>query len=267
MNSPKLSSLITILLLFVLSAGMAKTNSDYQVPIEQWLSLGPLQLSLPVFNEVKNLKGKTFKIEDLLDFEFIDTRSFRPQEGQSISGFTNSELKWHTVTVDSNGLAFEINSQLKRPQLYFLYTKLDAKRFVKTTLNLKSNYLYKVFWDEREILANKKQANKAALKNHKLEIEPGTHQLLIKLIISPQQDDSSRLQVKFSLPEPFKKAVKLHIAPTEQLSLHHLLESPRPTSVQLSPDGTVLAINYRSKKRIAMKPIPGWKFAAWTTEV
>ena len=65
---------ILILLLVILTPSLAKyseTNVDkIQIPITTWLKIGPIESSLPVFHNIKNIEGKEFDLKSLLKFEY-----------------------------------------------------------------------------------------------------------------------------------------------------------------------------------------------------
>ena len=84
-SSGKLKAWILILLLSFITPLLAKsseTNEDkIQIPITTWLKIGPIECSMPVFHDIKNIKGNEFDLQNLLKFEQFEFKNLHQRMG------------------------------------------------------------------------------------------------------------------------------------------------------------------------------------------
>jgi len=250
MNNLKLSLVTTFfILLFTFSSLFSSKKKEEplkKIPIATCLKVGPIQSPMPLFNNIKNIKGKEFKLEDLLKFEQVDVDGWWPEKDDQLMWDRSTILKWTVNSADTAGFVLKPDSDKKVPQVIYLTTYIDATRWVNAKLVIFSCHLFQVYLDGKKI-ASKTSSDKAKNDTTKVEpgkvdqdlkLEPGKHLLLVKLLWDPENDTEWSVKAELQIAEQFdERDLAISSSPKHNMNIKHLLDGPKVTAATISPDG------------------------------
>jgi dipeptidyl aminopeptidase/acylaminoacyl peptidase len=238
-----------ILFVFVITAYCDDTpDPNEPVMIKSWLCTGPVSEAMPVFNDVKNLSGKKYQLKDLLEFDQVDIDDFKPALNTSFEYKPSAELKWKQALTDPNDFVTFTSNASDVPQVAYLATYIDVSQWMKIKLEAQSSHLLKLFLDGKSITSktkSDKDSDKPGNASKDLELENGKHLLIIKSVRDP--NNSCQWQVRASLkPDQDFSDVdfKTEISPRTHLTLTHLMDLTRLSSVSISPNGRLVAVGF-----------------------
>jgi len=254
----KSTTVILILFFLFIAPSLAKSSAankdEIQIPITTWLKIGPIESSLPVFHNIKNIKGKEFDLKSLLKFEQFGIENLLPQEGEYFQWDQLKTFIWTKAETDSEGFLYSSASEQTRPQFMYFISYIDAKRWTKVKLEILSHHLLQVFLDG-EKLTEKTSSEKpkddstkaeAGKVTHELKLETGKHLLLVKSLKDPENKSEWSLKAGLHLSEPWNKNdLDLNISPGHQMTVKQLLDGPKIRSASISPDGELVALSMR----------------------
>lgn len=224
------------------------------VPLSHWLKLGPVPIPLPVFHDVKNVKGEAFGLKNLLQFDPIDIQNWWPQEGDTVHWDQSRHLRWQRLSADSIGVAQVPSASHEHPAIIYLLTYLDAHRWLKATLEVSCEHPLQLLVDGK-MVAEKSSSERPAADSGRaepkkatadLKLETGKHRVLIKILTDPQITAPGQLRARLTVNEPFSDAdFTTDLLPTHRMNITHLLEGPKLGSVAIAPDGERVAVSIR----------------------
>lgn len=238
----------------VTSAGASENKTSITVPLSKWLQFGPIATPLPIFHEVKNVRGEAFGLQQLLKFDPLTFHDQWPQAGDTIHWDQATDLCWQRLEGDSAGVYLTAAAETEVPAFYYLLTYLDAQRWLKAKVELKSEQPFQVFLDGKMIgekVASDKPAgdSSGAVPGKvatELKLETGKHRLLVKLLADPQNKSPRRLVASLTFVEPFGAGdLQIDLRPSHCMTISHLLDGPKLGSVAISPDGDWAAVSLR----------------------
>ncbi|MBK7703624.1 MAG: hypothetical protein IPI34_12430 [bacterium] len=149
----------------LLAAVTALAAERVSVPVEAWLVSGPAPLALPAFHDEE--PGKV-ALPDLLGFSARDIAGLRPREGAD--GWRRTATTGGAVKLESGGAAEA-----------WLFTYVEAGRWVEPTLELEGKHPLKVWLDGKPV----DLADKDGLRTATLKLEPGLRRLAVRTLRDP----------------------------------------------------------------------------------
>jgi hypothetical protein len=252
----KLYFLVLILIITITLTSFSKNSEQniVEIPITTWLKIGPIESNLPVFHEIKNIRGKEFDLKSLLQFEQFEIKDLLPGKGETFPWDQTRTFKWIKAEADFQGFIFEAASEKTLPQFMYFISYIDAKRWTKAKLEMLSNHLFQVYLDG-EKLTDKTSSEKPkddttyaepGKATQKLKLETGKHQLLVKSLRDPDNESKWNLKAVLYLNEPWSEGdLSVNISPTHHMTIHHLLGGSKIGNVSISPDGEIVALSIR----------------------
>jgi dipeptidyl aminopeptidase/acylaminoacyl peptidase len=239
---------IIIFMLF-LTTCIAKGIASEQHVISNWLKTGTHTFNMPVFHQDKNTEGDVFKMSDLLNTDQIDFSGHFPSEDENIGSFNGTTLIWAKSISDSKGYIFpEEITENQKPQAAYLAVYLNADRFIKTTLEIKSAHMLRV-WLNGESVGSKttveQEENTVGKVSKELTLTRGKHLLLIKTLKTADANLPWKIMASLEINEPYTisdLAIETH--PTTRKNIDHILEGVKISSIQPSQDAKFYLVNY-----------------------
>ena len=241
-----------ILLLIVPSYIQADEKPELRsIEITTWLAAGPVPVHLPLFHDVKNIKGGTFELEQLLAFEYADVNEWQPVEGRKIPWDAANTLQWSIANADSQGTTISTKNA-ETPHIAYLATYIETMRFAKVKLGMSSFHLFEAYIDGEKILDKKKASHS---ENDSLIVEPGNqykditlengkHLLLVKTLRDPECTSPWNLKAHLEVPADWPEDdVFVTLSSTQKMTVTRLLDGPKVTGASISPDGELAAVN------------------------
>ncbi|NOX90424.1 MAG: hypothetical protein GXO77_15560, partial [Calditrichaeota bacterium] len=250
-NRKKLFRVFFLLLLSLvfISSSIAKNSEPKTIPVKDWLILGPIDLHLPAFHDVKNMNGQTFDLKNLLKFSFADIENWLPSENDRVQWDAQTSLKWVKYrsrgdSIDSIVLDYQKNA--RHPQMYYLASYIDANRFTPLKIEIKSSQLFRLFVDGKPILSQPTSAPQDSngqpetifRTSEEINPETGKHLLLIQTLNDPRKAFRWSVAARLKVPAQGKtNGPNISLSPKRFLNVNLMMDAPKPTSVSVSPDG------------------------------
>lgn len=247
-NLPRFrGSVLAILLLLLLEShlSVAQNGGKTAMNINEWLQAGPLEMPLPAFHK------DSFGLKDLLKFEPAEVEKWRPAAGTALARDYRTRLNWAAVTASEKGIEIGRDAGQKNPQIYYLAAYLEAKRWLKTELQVRSAHPLKAYLDG-ENLATKESSDTSEVKElkHTLKLTTGKHLLLLKVLLDPENPAPAHLKAVLAIDEKFGEApLALSLSPRQTMNLSLLLDGPKVSGVSISPDGELATVTISEIQR------------------
>ena len=246
MNSFKAFA-FTISFMFCLNI-IAKEIPAYNTSkfIDEWLMIGPIKLELPVMD-----KDTNSVLKSLLSFENIDVSKIEPNEGDEFKWNKNSNLKWIKIKANFGEIKLNADTNNNSPKEVYLVTYLNTDRWLKASIEIKSCQAFELFFDGEKISTNDKfnlnnndTSNCEKIKTTKeLKLEKGKHTLILKSLNANPKKADWRFEASLIIDSTFdEKDIQSTISPTKTTTISNLLNDPKISSVSISPDGKLAAI-------------------------
>lgn len=240
-------SVLAILLMFLLEShlAVAQNGGNTAMKINQWLQAGPLETPLPAFHQ------DAFGLKDLLKFEPAEVEKWRPAPGAELVWDHRTRLNWAAVAASEKGFEIGRVSGQKNPQIYYLAAYLDAKRWLKAELQVRSAHPLKAYLDGENVAA-KESSDTSEVKDLKqaLKLATGKHLLLLKVLIDPENPAPVLLETSLAIDEKFGESpLALGASPQQIMNISLLLDGPKVSGVSISPDGELATVTISEIQR------------------
>ena len=95
-----------LLIFFIIPASLLTQEAekkDQELIINSWLALGPFPTPLPKFHDDEK---KGYPLDELLNFEEIDTSQLKPREGARLNLYNETSAQWKKVDAGKRGIKF-----------------------------------------------------------------------------------------------------------------------------------------------------------------
>lgn len=208
------------------------------VPLDAWLTLGPVPVPLPAFHDEKGPSGKPVTAEDLLAMELLERPDPWPAAGDTVAWPDGTELTWRDSSADE-----ETRSQEGGWTASWLASYVEADRFVSGTLHVETPGRARVWLDGEQVVeksaADAPDASETGSASGKVALTPGKHLLWVQRVTETGSASfSARLEVAPSLVA----ALSVDTSPQRGATIDDLLDVDGVTGLSVSADGTLAAI-------------------------
>jgi len=211
--------------------------------------LGPVTTTLPLYHDAKGPKGQKFSLGNLLEFQQVDATEWWPSAGDAVEWEAGTRLSWRAVSADTSGVLMP--STGTGPQLCYLASFIDVRRFTEAKLVVQSPHLFQTLIDGEVVLTQKESGAKADSvgQSKSVTLETGVHLLLVKALRDPACAQAWRIGARLQLPEGWGSAeVRFTTDATQRMTIRHLMDAPRVESVALCADGELAAVVMRQTR-------------------
>ena len=217
------------ILFFLLAFMLQPTIAQNTIEIKQWTQSDLQSINMPVFSDVENVNGETFKTSDLLKSSKIN--------------FDNKALLWQTINLNTDSVLL---NQVPKNNLFILKSYLSVNRWTKGALNLTLNTLFEVYVDNKLV----KSKTSSDLKNTKIELKlnSGNHKIEIKAITT---DLDVKFAANFEYGDDFKDCNAVASLNSKHFfTIKDALETNNVVMNSISASGKYILVTYS-------KPISG----------
>ena len=222
-RSVRIPLLVFPVLLTAAFAVAAGVDDLQPVRIDDWLVLGPLQATVPAFDD----ETAEDALPDLLEALSLPGIRVLPEAGQTLDA-VNGRVTWSVVRADQNCLL-----QLEPPDwvsdrraaVFWLATSIRTTRFITTTVEVESEHLWKVVVDGEPVEA----------EDLELELDPGDHVLGLATVFNPEAEGPWTLSA--SLTADIEGSVSADLERERDLKILDVLDAATVTAFDLSPSG------------------------------
>ncbi len=227
----------------------SSSSGEHEIFLEELLKLGAIDVKAPAYDSVKNLKGETYCIKDLIDFDYLNPDKLNPRLDEKLS-INGVEFEWEKIKANKeNFLMAGRNPKKNIDQLCYFAAFIDVDRWVEPTIEITCPQLFQAYLDG-VLLTSKKSLDKddaeeIGSSSKKCKLENGKHLLIIKSIKPSENNPDWKLKVGIKFDDKFgKDAIGAAISPIQKMDIDHLLNGTFVNSVSVSPDGDWVLIRY-----------------------
>lgn len=228
------------------SHSFAATDDESEsLEVDTFLKIGPKSVPYPVWHEVENVKGETFAISDMLSEDPLNPEEWWPQENEEIRWNSDEQLIWQS----SDGTSLSPESQ-NDPNFVWLSFYVETDRWMPVMLNLESHQPLTVYKNGMPLGSKHSsepfgENDEPGTHTEQLHLHKGKHLITIKSVYDPDHDNAS-WYVNTTLESPHINALDTTLEPEHGVAMRHLVDSPSPGSVAISPDGSYITTVYSS---------------------
>ena len=244
MNRKTLSiCLVFFLTTFGYVHAAVQDSVNNEVAVEQWLTAGPLDVTLPAFHQEKNLEGEQYKDVKLLSAELKVVE--QPVEGEIFVKQHNKSIHWIKKRTGNKGALAIPEPKKAAYALYWQATYLQNNSYAKLTFEIETPQCFLLFVDGEKKLSKLKFTEKgkeASKKKKKLELEPGKHLIVIVSLFSKSKETDWKVQTKILAEDSGN--FRLSLDSRQFMDMKLLLEGLRLKGTSLSPDGKFVMLRY-----------------------
>jgi dipeptidyl aminopeptidase/acylaminoacyl peptidase len=221
--------------------GLSLTAGAQQV--DSWLALGPLPVSKPGFIKGKNLEGEEFENKYILSNGYLDLVDLHPGEGDPLLWDDYRPRTWSTEEVSDEGfLVFK--PERHEFQIAYCAFYIESEGLYTYSCEVESPQTFEVFLDGKKLGSNYTAAeeDKTGKKSVSLKLDRGKFLVMVKSMYIKGSKNKWKIKASVSCKEDSVAALSL--SPVTRMNIHHLLEGTKLGRLSLSPDGTLIAVNY-----------------------
>jgi dipeptidyl aminopeptidase/acylaminoacyl peptidase len=193
------------------------------VRIGSWEVLGPLQMTLPVFDELED-DGPA---EGILESASLPDLRGLPATGRALDGF-RTPVSWRVVESGADGVVTFGKPAVvddRETALAWLATSVRATRFVKAKLDVDCDHPWKAVFDGKPVDP----------EDLDIEVEPGDHVLFVVTAFDPETGKPWTVSVAINPESPGSVTADLHRE--HELAILDILDAATATAFDLSPKG------------------------------
>ena len=216
------------------------TVESTTVAIDSWLILGPTPWPMPAVDG--------YELADALSEESLDLEGLWPSAGEEHALRPGAGPARWTV-----GASWATDSESGTPQKAWAAAYLAADYFTEAKLQLRTEHPVRVLLDGAEVASratpvSKNDGEDGAEDDEPvtadLKLAPGKHLLLVTSIRDPESGSGAwKLSADLTGAEPWS-GLEVSTAPRRQVGLTELLDQQTVRSLDLSPDGAHLRIQW-----------------------
>jgi len=239
--------LLSIMLLFTIGFCKAETDSTKQTAvISHWLIAGPAPVDMPLFADQNSVNGKKFKVVDLLKSKTKKVET--PKEGDLFLVRDGKNIVWKSIR--TRGHEEIVLSKFNKDKISetWLYTQLFTDRFLKIKLETETRQYFELYIDGVKKISKytiTDKSKKADKKSVTLNLERGSHQIVIKTLCNPEKNDDWKLAIRMTYPKDLDKK-EVYTSPSTKhfMDIDHLLNGKHLKDVSISSNGKMVMLNY-----------------------
>ena len=243
--SSKSVSIFFIIWFLPLSLLHASTSDSLnkEVLFEQWLTAGPVLVSLPTFHSENNLDGKKFNAPSLLTNGLKEVK--RPVSGDVFLVQEDKLVIWKKQKSGKNGNFAIRNTPNSDYALNWQTSYLKNSNYTKLTLEIETKQCFILYVDGIKKLSKLSftdKETKVEKKKKTLNLEPGKHLIVIASLYSKNKEVKWKVRTRI-IDKPTTD-IQLSINPEQIMNMKLLLEGQRVKGASLSSDGKYVMIRY-----------------------
>lgn len=243
----KKAILLTTLLIITIGYLKAGTDTTQQKQlINQWLVAGPVSLEKPAFSNINSVKGKKFKVIDLLKHQTKEIKN--PVENDTFLIKNNKPYIWKVAKLSKSSYVNLKPVKKSRLSKSWLATYIMVDRFVKIQIETKTRQCFELYVDgvkkisKYNITDEKKSADK---KSSSVNLERGTHLITIKTLYNADKKGIWKLISTISFDKNIpKEAVTINTRPKYFMDINHLMNGKHLKGISISYNGKLIMMQY-----------------------
>ncbi len=208
-------------------------GQDQVVPVAEVLVAGPINLALPAFHD-DDLAGATYKdlMQELPDFP----HGSWPHQGDTLATNSDKPLAWKTRSNHSGRYHLPDNEA----HVVYLAFTIDSSCWQKATLHVQTGLSFAGGFDFQNLEFKTDDDDQTT----ELTLPRGKHLVSLRVLIAPdtESDHDITLSVVPTDEDCGPASLVLGTDADRAVNIQTILNAPRISSLELSPDGAYVAI-------------------------
>jgi dipeptidyl aminopeptidase/acylaminoacyl peptidase len=211
--------------------------------VDTWLLIGPLPVDRPGFIEGKNLSGEEFDNKFILSNEYLNLVGLHPGEGDPVLWDDYRPRTWMAGEASENGFLV-MKPERHEYQIAYCAFYIESDGLYDYSCEVESPQMFEIFLDGKKLGSNYAVAekDKTGKKSATLKLDRGKFLVMVKSMYIKR--DKNKWKIKTVVSSKEDSTADLSVSPVTRMNIHHLLEGTKLGRVDLSPDGTLIAVNY-----------------------
>ena len=200
--------------------------------VARFQQLSTVAVQPPLLTQSKNVNGEPFKPQSLLKVPFSPPAlpgSLRESEARP-----NGTILLEPLPSSAS--------------LQILKAYVTAESFSKFTLSVKTNAAFELYINNKKELSKESSEENfagAPVKNSPFTAEPRTYEILLKCLVPAAGKGETLLKMGLVSTDSLTKLpLTLAVENRQKLTIEKTIDGTRPSSVSISPDGTMALIRY-----------------------
>lgn len=217
--------------------GVIWSLSAHAQSIDEWLTLSPVQVTLPAFNTAKNVDDQPFTLAKLLQHSFVNVAALTPAPGYT-------EKQWNGLTWSAvSGTLVHPDTLGKENVMLFHAVYLTNADWMKGSLLFNFSVNAEVYIDGvKKLTYDSHTGSDPVERKVAAEWLPGKHAIIVKSLATPT--DRNLFSAKFQADSSFKEfPVTFSVSPKRGKTVSDVLNGSRLGRIQLSPSGDYLLVD------------------------
>lgn len=255
-----------LLLLLALPLAAAESAEDaaaepetVQVTLDRWLVAGPVAGARPAFVEETGVaRREALELAEQLPGWPWDAGTPWPQAGGAFLRADGGSATWSEVAGGDLGLDA---AEGERPHVVWLAAFLESDRFVKGSVTLTTGHLARLFLDGEQVAektsADGDDAEETGEASGEIALTTGKHLLLVAALRDPHGPEGWSLEAVLEVPAERQGSLAVSTSPRRGITIPDLLDPPQVDGVDLSADGTLVAVS------LEQPAVPAERRTAW----
>lgn len=234
----------SLLLCFLLLPCAAAAGEEAAPPpapfqVRSWLLAGPDDVPRPAF---AGAKEHGFGPDELVKADLLHLDDLAPAPGATFIGPGGTPLEWRArdQAIFASGTGLRVG---------FAATRLRTDRFVKAELTLLCFHRLRAFLDGKQV-ALKTEVGKPGdaepgQATATVELEPGTHLLLVQTVFAPEGPEHWDLFARLAVDGQAPPGVTADARPERRLAIADLLDTEALDAFTIADSGLHVALTWR----------------------
>lgn len=218
----------------------AKRKAADGAAVERWMVLGPLVDALPAFHDAAE---GSVSPKDLLEAPTLPREVLAARPGAAAAWFDGSPT-WTEVAVGEDGvvrLDAPRETSPTRPATAWLVAHVRIDRWAKVAVTVPGTRPRALWVDGSKVASGGGEPD--ADVEATLELAPGRHTVVVRTVDDGQGRGPWEIGLAVRPPKDGEAApLRWSTSPVRDLTLEDVLDAPRVTSMDLSPDGKLAAL-------------------------
>ncbi|MCC5907902.1 MAG: S9 family peptidase [Balneolaceae bacterium] len=228
------------LLGFFLIIAMSLNAQNQEIPVSEWLILGPAETQLPIYHDQQNIQNETFTLNNLLEFDPVDISGWTPEEGTTVNWSQQQSFQWSV----HQGETVQLNpANADHPANAWVAFYVQTDRFTKATLEISSYHPFKLYVNghgQGVKQSTEESGDDPGSHSEKLVLTKGKHLILARTLYNPES--GAEWSVSGTIKPENEAPVMQSLQPHRYLDLETLSNQPQLSSLALSADGRLAAM-------------------------
>jgi hypothetical protein len=217
-------------------------NLDAQ-QVDTWLSIGPLPVYKPGFIEGKNLSGEEFDNKFILENDYLNLAGLHPGEGYPLLWDDYRPRTWAAGEVSGDGFLV-LKPERNEFQIAYCAFYIESDGLYDYSCEVESPQMFEIFLDGKKLGSNYSVAEKDKTGKNSASLKLDRGKFLVTVKSMYIRGDKNKWKIKAVVSSKEDSTAELSVSPVTRMNIHHLLEGIKLGRVDLSPDGTLIAVNY-----------------------